>query len=338
MSRMPIASLWLLASLALSACSSEPAPPADAPALNQPPVPDAKQADKPAANPTPEDVLQQVADFYSQVKTVEVRIEKAIDMEFNGRSNSAAAQSMVMAERPNRLSLVNSDKNSEVRLVSDGETLTTYIPGMGKYVEAAAPAAFDSLSSDQQFLMLAGGMVPVPLLLLSTDSQATLLEGVASLSYVGKEQLQGRSVHHLRGPQTSQSGGIGIEWDLWVSAEGDPLVRQLRRTTLPGQRIQMKTVVTETFHDWKFNEPIADETFVFTPPEGAEQVDDLFAAAGNRPGGPPKKPEPVPSSGNPVIDFFRAVDRGVKSTTPGETKPKTEPSDSGNGENPPEEE
>jgi hypothetical protein len=34
-----------------------------------------------------------------------------------------------------------------------------------------------------------------------------------------------------------------------------------------------------------------------------------------------QQPEPTPSSGNPLIDFFRSVDRGVKSTTDNSDEP-----------------
>ena len=38
-----------------------------------------------------------------------------------------------------------------------------------------------------------------------------------------------------------------------------------------------------------------------------------------------QQPTPEPSSGNPLIDFFRSVDRGVKSTTENSDGPETKP-------------
>jgi hypothetical protein len=83
---------------------------------------------------------------------------------------------------------------------------------------------------------------------------------------------------------------------------------------------------------------------IITPTESATNVDPLPVKqvvaeqlTDNKEQKPIMELDPVPSSGNPLVDFFRSVDRGVKSTTAISDKPQpveTEPIDPDGGGKP----
>ena len=314
MSRMLIAASWMLIALGLCSCAKEDAS-APGAGANAQPVP------KPAAKPTPQVVLGKVADFYKGVKSVEVTSNKQTEIDFNGQKNTVDGELQLSAERPNRLLMKNSSGPMVSTVVCDGTKLYCSIGALNKYSESAASGGFSELVQNRSFMMAAGPAVPLPVQLLGGDPVRGLTEGVTSSTYVGKESINGNPAHHLKFQLKSMMSRVEVEQDLWVQAEGDPLILQFRQTTASNQRFKMRNTTTETFGTWKINEPISDDLFVFTPPPGAQKVDDLFAAAMPRRNQPQPEPEPIPSSGNPVIDFFRSVDRGVKSTTPKPSNP-----------------
>ena len=62
-----------------------------------------------------------------------------------------------------------------------------------------------------------------------------------------------------------------MHWELWVAAEGKPLVLKMK-TTLQDPE---KTTITETFKDWRFDAVPAKDAFQLKLGEGAKKVDSL---------------------------------------------------------------
>ncbi len=245
-----------------------------------------------------------MADFFRQVDALQVQSEQTMRMAIGGMDNRNTSSRTIAAVRPNRLSIRSGKDDSAIDFVSDGETLVTYVPTMNQYMESDAPADIEELLANPLVMGgPGGGMPPFVLLLLSEDPYGSMMEGVTETEYVGIELLDGVPAHHVRCLQEQ------LDWDAWVAAEGDPLLLKVESDLsrsmaqfadqFGGGELQM--TMTETFRDWKVNQPPPSESFVFTPPEGAEEVDDFFGGSGE-PELSPLVGQPAPPVELPLLD------------------------------------
>jgi hypothetical protein len=167
-------------------------------------------------------------------------------------------------ERPNRLALhaqQQNDKTGGVDLVSNGKMVISNIRQDKQYSEKDAPDDLEGFATSLRTLGL-----PVGLLLqniLPANPGEALMTGVTECSYAGTEKINGTDAHHLKFTQPD------FDWELWVSSEGTPYILQMKSSLGSDQ----KTVVTETYKNWKINEPIAADVFSFTPPKDFKKVD-----------------------------------------------------------------
>jgi len=95
------------------------------------------------------------------------------------------------------------------------------------------------------------------------SAEKALLSDTTTGGYVGTEAVGGTPCAHLAFKDT------GVEWELWLPAEGDPLPKRLKivqkgRTGQP--------VVDITFTAWDFAPQITDATFVPKVPAGYEGI------------------------------------------------------------------
>jgi hypothetical protein len=98
--------------------------------------------------------------------------------------------------------------------------------------------------------------------------------------YVGLSKVRGVPCHHL----SFDSGAAQLQ--VWVDAGDQPIPRKIMLThkQLPGS-----PQWTAYLSDWNFAPPLADDLFVFTPPEGAEKIEFLpVKGAQAQPSGPQK--------------------------------------------------
>lgn len=273
--------LHCLASLALVSavvCGCSRSEPAAAPVASG--VVDQAQ---PAADVTnPEVVVRGIADFYKAKRTIRVENQASMDTQIAGMENHATMDGSVVFERPNRLAIHMQGVSGEIDVVSDGDKLVTHVAAMQSYSEKPAPKTCDELLADPALTMIGGGGGMFILSLLSEDPYRQIMDGVQKVEIAGKETLDGVDVYRLRFQQEQ------MDWDLWVDAGPQPLVRQvamdLSRSMggmlgglgLEGDA-QVSIKMTERFENQTFDEPVAAETFAFTPPPGAVRQDDLLA-------------------------------------------------------------
>lgn len=198
-------------------------------------------------------VLRRLSDFYRQAATLQVRSEQVVQVTTPGSTNRVRTCSTIAAARPNRLSIRSQEGTSVRELVSDGNTLTASIPATHHFTEAQAPDSFESLLQDP----LAMRSAQFVLHLLADQPYETLMNGVVGTAYVGRERLDGMDVHHLHVVQND------ITWDAWVQAHGDPLLMRIS-VDMSGQAASAgatNVTATETFHDWRINAPLEDQSF-----------------------------------------------------------------------------
>jgi thiol-disulfide isomerase/thioredoxin len=108
------------------------------------------------------------------------------------------------------------------------------------------------------------------LLLTDEDPIAVIRNAGESADYVGRETLDGKPAHHLRvarGDEDQASLTDSATTEIWIAAEGDPLLLKTVRSTpprplqLPGGAIEAATVETEVFQDWSLNAAFGADAF-----------------------------------------------------------------------------
>jgi hypothetical protein len=217
-----------------------------------------------------ETVLRRLSDFYRQAVTLEVETQQIIRVTTCEMEDCVSSRCAIAAARPNRLSVCSERESTTFHLVSDGERLVTWVPNLDQYSETTAPDSFEPLLQNRMAVRSAQFVLH----LLADAPYEMLMEGVIEAGYVGREQIDGADVHHLHMVQKD------IEWDAWVQAEGDPLLLQVC-VDMSGAMQQSdgpeggsgNMTITETFHDWRINAPLKQQSFTCVRPEWAGKTD-----------------------------------------------------------------
>jgi putative intracellular protease/amidase len=102
---------------------------------------------------------------------------------------------------------------------------------------------------------------------LAADPYEQLMDGVNTCSYAGKEKVGAVEAHHLKFSQDQ------FDWEMWVAAEGKPLVVKMTRTRLGDDG--NKITVEELYRNWKLDTPPSKGVFSFSPPKDATKVESL---------------------------------------------------------------
>jgi hypothetical protein len=224
----------------------------------------ARAGDEPKLDKKVVDIVMKAGDVIKKAKTLHA--EGTI--EANGQGEDKQKINVALSydiEKPNRLALHSQrgdDKNAGVDVVSDGKMLITHARRLKQYTEKEAPENVADIAVSLPRLTIPN----VGLLfrnILTDNPGETLMQGVTSCTNVGQEKIDGVNAHHLKFSQPE------FEWELWVAAEGTPYLLQMKSTLAQDDN---KLVVTETYKNWKIDEPVGDKTFTFTPPKDAKKV------------------------------------------------------------------
>jgi uncharacterized protein (TIGR03067 family) len=172
-------------------------------------------------------------------------------------------------EWPNRLRLrarpADNDK-AGIDIVCDGRSLFVHRIDRNEYTETTAPLRL----ADFGDRLMSVGVANAGILfrnLLTDDPAETLMLGVNAAVYAGIERIDDRPAHYLKFTQDD------FDWELWVAAEGNPLVLKMRSKFTGGNMVE----VVETYTNWQIDASAPEGTFTFKPPEGAKKVERLSA-------------------------------------------------------------
>ena len=221
-------------------------------------------------SPTPEAVLRRMADFYGKAKSYTVDDSRAIQA-----GPIPIKQTIGIAvERPNKLAIRSKGMMLGIDVVDDGETATLIIGSVRKYTQGKAPATFAALAESPELMGIVVGSLQGSLMaeLIMPDPYKSILDGVTKSTYVGLEDLDGGKVHHLAFVQDQ------FDWEAWVAAEGDPVLRKTR--TDLSKTANQKAELVHTFEGWKFDAPIPAATFAFEAPANFTKAKDIRDAIG----------------------------------------------------------
>jgi hypothetical protein len=197
-------------------------------------------------------------------------------------SRSGAREQLTLAghyavRRPDRFhSKVTGGKQLETWY--DGTRLTVAEHDQKVFAQSAMPATIDrTLDALAERFDL-----PLPMgdLFYSSAAEA-LLSDTTTGGYAGTEAVGGTACHHLAFKD------IGVEWELWLPVEGEPLPRRLK-VVRPGDN--RRPVVDVTFTAWDLTTLAGDAMFTAQVPSDYEGIAILQTAAAVR-----NKPEAASS-------------------------------------------
>jgi hypothetical protein len=214
------------------------------------------------------DIVKQVGDLFKNAKSVHTDVTISTVAGEGGDKKSSKVEETYDVQRPNHFALrahSEGDVKKGLDVVCDGKKWVVESKQNKEYTEEEVD---DSLDIGQKLMQLGlpnTGVFFLNVLTKEKDPTEALMEGVTSCSYAGKEKVDGQEAHHLKFIQGE------FHWELWVAAEGKPLVLKMKTTTQEAA----STTITETFKDWKIDAAPAKDVFQFKPGEGVKKVDSL---------------------------------------------------------------
>jgi peroxiredoxin len=258
-----------------------------------------KQSNPRGEQPKPEDLLRRMADYLGNLPAVSCRIEFTIRIQASGMDNRMASKLAFRLQRPNRLAIVLEEGMMGMTVVSDGKTLSQYLPMLNRYTVQDAPADMAGLANadgaaGMNMIGLPGAIIPTN----GDDFYKALMEGVTGSEYLGTEDADGVRCHHCRFIQED------VNWEIWIEDGEQPLVRKLvpnmskQLADAGGMMKDAKLEYSASFANWNVAPKFSDDDFKFEPPATAEKVDSLF---GGLAGGEDEGPHPL--LGQPAPPF-----------------------------------
>jgi len=264
---------------------------------------------------TPDETLQLIrnlSNFYREKHSFQVQFEQQFAMEAAGMKNAMESRAVITLERPNRFSLRQADAAMGAEVISDGKQLSISVPMIKQYSQSTAPETIEELLVNPLINSSGGGRGPL-LDIFASDPYKTLMDGVTSVNYVGREKIGDVDTHHLKLVQAQ------FDWEMWIKADKQPSLVQARfdmskAMAAAGPMFQNgKMIVTQTYKDWQFDTKLPDDAFAFVPPEGSKKIDDLLA--GDDEPDEPSSPlvgKPAPDIEQELLDGSHFSLKGLK--------------------------
>jgi hypothetical protein len=218
------------------------------------------------AGPTPAEralgLLKPVADKLSAAKALRFKIESMVEVPAPpGELVTYFFNTEVEAERPNKLFARKRGDGPAFDVYCDGKKFSGVDEKLGVYAEMDAPATFDDLIPA---VMQKTGMYFPFADVLYSDVYGTVTKGLTHAYWVDKSTVGGVECDHLA------FSGPGIEWQIWIGPEKNPLPRRLA-VTYVGMERQPRFLVT--FSDWSIRSDFSERHFEFKKPSGAKLIE-----------------------------------------------------------------
>jgi peroxiredoxin len=216
-------------------------------------------------------LLHRTANAYEQFRTYQDETTVTL-REAGPFGRTAEIRYSFAFEHPNKVAI---ERLPGISIVCDGEKLYTYVSAINKYTVEKAPETVEGILEATPFGLGWQGLAPLKILSLFGDTPyKTMTENVDDVEFVGDEKTDGTETHHLL------LHGADATIDLWTDAETN-LIKKIKIESshtagVPGaEPIQL---ILEEFHNQtQADAEILETTFVFEPPDGAEQTDDIIA-------------------------------------------------------------
>ena len=243
---------------------SENAPASDASRAAAPIIQTTADAGAPnrILDPRADEVLRAMAAFLTKNTAFAFEAEERFDEIPSGQPRVLLTNvRRVGVQRPNKL-VADAEGDTLSRSVwFDGQTFTIFDRAQNVYAGVPMPGSIDTALDT----LAAKYGVAVPLAdLLYSDPYSVLTEDVTYSRYLGLHLAAGVLCHHLVFSQPT------IEWQIWIDAGDQPLVRQLAISYV---REPSEPQYVATLSKWRLLPSLPDDLFGFEPPEDAQRVD-----------------------------------------------------------------
>jgi hypothetical protein len=206
-------------------------------------------------------LLKPVADKLSATKAFRFKIESMVEVPSPvGQMINYFFNTEVEVERPNKLFSRKRGDGPAFDLYYDGKKFSGIDEKLGLYAQMDAPPTIDELIPA---VMEKTGLYFPCADVLYSDVYGTLTKDLTHAYWVDKSTVDGVVCDHLA------FAGPGIEWQIWVGPEKDPLPRRLAVTYLAMERHPRFLV---TFSDWNLKSNLSAKHFEFKKPPGATEI------------------------------------------------------------------
>jgi hypothetical protein len=228
---------------------------------------DSVLAETPSANPpTPAEyalgLLKRVADRLSAASNFTFKTTSSVEvMSPVGHMINYYSQFEIAVHRPDKLAAKKTGDGPSFDVYYDGKTFTAVDVKQGVYAQMAAPPTLDALIPAVE--EKTGMHFPYSDVLVS-DVYRAVTKDLTHAYWVGKTSVDGVECDHLA------FAGPGIEWQLWIGPDKDPLPRRLAATHLALER-QPRFLVD--FTQWNLKAKVPAGRFEFKKPAGAQQIE-----------------------------------------------------------------
>ncbi len=207
-------------------------------------------------------ILKAMSDYVSSQKTIQLTFDSAIEvitpqLEKIQFTNSGEA----LLNRPNKLRAHRMGGHTDATLFFDGKTVSIFGKKVNGYAQFEAPGDVDKLI---EALREGHGVALPGADLLLSDSYNVLIADVMEAKYIGRAIINNRECEHLA------FRNFDTDWQLWVEAGEKPIPRKM---VITSKTINNAPQYTLYIKSWKTDIKPAGDTFTFTPPAGAKELD-----------------------------------------------------------------
>lgn len=207
-------------------------------------------------------LLKPVAEKLSAAKALGFKIESMVEVPSpTGQMLNYFFNTEVEVERPNKLFAKKRGDGPGFDVYYDGKKFSGYDEKLGLYAQMDAPGTLDELIP--VVTQKTGMYFPFADVLYS-DVYGVVTKGLTHAYWVDKSIVDGVECDHLA------FAGPGVEWQIWVGPEKDPLPRRLAVTYLSVER-QPRFLIT--FSDWSIKSELSARHFEFKKPKDAKLIE-----------------------------------------------------------------
>jgi hypothetical protein len=215
-------------------------------------------------NFNPKDVVRRMCDYLKSLKEFSFKGEVTDDHTFaGGRKLQYAFDMEGYVKRPDKIRLNAQGDLENKQFFYDGKTITIYDTAGKVYASMSTPPTIDAAldKANQEY-----GLRLILAAIAKTNLYNQITRGVTSEYYAGEGTVFGVKCQHV----AFDKGQAIVQ--LWVEASDKPV---LRKVIITYTNVDFSPQWTAYFTQWNVSPQLADNLFVFTPPQGAEKIDFL---------------------------------------------------------------
>ncbi len=213
------------------------------------------------------DSLKVMSDTISQSKTVRFQARSMVPIRTpQGIWINLYGTSKVIMQGPDKLFASTAGDFAPYDFYYDGKSVIRYSPDKNLYSVKDEPGSIDQLI--ERAHREEGRSFPYADILVSEPYQV-MTEGLTSAIFIGQSTLM--PLERAGGVKTDHLvfSNKGIQWQIWIGVD-DHLPRLVCATYLDDASEPSYTV---EFGDWKINEPVSPDAFVFKNSSNATKVE-----------------------------------------------------------------